>query len=65
MEQIINLVAEKAGISPAQATLAVKTVTDFLKDKLPAGMSIDSLLSGGGKGMGDIAGGLGSMLGKK
>ena len=65
MEQIINLVSEKAGITPAQATVAVNTVTNFLKDKLPAGMNLDSLLSGGGKGLGDIAGSLGNMLGKK
>jgi hypothetical protein len=65
MEQLINLVAEKAGITTTQATQAVKTVTDFLKDKLPAGMNMDSLLSKGGGGLGDIAGNVGNMFGKK
>lgn len=65
MEQLISLVAQKAGISNAQAQLAVKAVTDFMKDKLPAGMNMDSLLSGKGGGMGNIAEGLGNMFGKK
>jgi nucleoid DNA-binding protein len=63
MEQIVNLVAEKAGISQAQAQTAVKTVTDFLKDKLPAGMNLDSLMSG--KGVGNLTDSLGGMFGKK
>ena len=63
MEQIINLVAQKAGITTSQATTAVKTVTDFLKDKLPAGVNLESLLEG--KGMGNIADNIGNMFGKK
>lgn len=46
MEQLINLVAQKANISPDQAKKAVSTVTEFLKTKLPAGVNIDSILSG-------------------
>jgi hypothetical protein len=63
MEQLINLVAEKAGISNEQAKQAVHTVTQFLKDKMPAGINLDSILSGGG--MGNIASGIGNMFGKK
>ena len=66
MEQIINLVVQKAGISPEQATKAVHTVTEFLKDKLPAGINLDSILSGGA--MGNFTGGLkdmGDMFSKK
>jgi hypothetical protein len=62
MEQLINLVAQKAGITNEQAKHAVTTVTGFLKDKLPAGINIDSIISGGGTG--DIAGSLGKMFGK-
>jgi nucleoid DNA-binding protein len=63
MEKIINLVAEKAGISNSQATTAVNTVMNFLKDKLPAGLNIESLLAG--KGAGNIADNIGSIFGKK
>jgi nucleoid DNA-binding protein len=65
MEQLINLVAAKAGISPAQAKQAVHTVSEFLKEKLPAGINIESILSGGS--LGNLTGGLkdmGNILGK-
>ncbi|MGV8880334.1 MAG: hypothetical protein ACOH2A_15040 [Sphingobacteriaceae bacterium] len=61
MQQLIKLVTEKTGISTEQATTAVNVVTDFLKDKLPAGLGsqLDSLLSGGDTGApGDLADGL-------
>jgi hypothetical protein len=49
--------------------VAVDTVVGYLKDKLPAPIAgqIDSVLSGGGMGgdLGDLAKGLGGMLGKK
>ncbi len=35
MDQVINLVAEKTGLSPDMARLAVQTVFGFLKEKLP------------------------------
>ena len=35
MEDLIKLVAEKTGISTAQATMAVETVAGFIKTKLP------------------------------
>jgi nucleoid DNA-binding protein len=63
MEQLINLVAQKAGISQEQAKHAVTTVTDFLKNKLPAGVNLDSILSGGG--LGNLASGVGDIFGKK
>ena len=63
MEQLIKLVTEKTGISESQATAAVNTVVNYMKDKLPAGLSsqVDSLLKGGG--IGDIAGGLKDKVG--
>ena len=75
MEELINRVAEKAGISQEQARSAVQTVADFLKEKVPAPYSsyIDNFMSGGGAaggaaeggGLGNIAGGLSGMMGNK
>lgn len=66
MEDLIKLVADKTGISTAQATMAVETVTGYLKTKLPAGMqgTVDSMLKGGGAGdSGDMLGGLKDKMG--
>lgn len=66
MEQIIKLVAEKTGISEAQAKVAVETVTSFLKDKLPGGLGtqVESFIKGGATGsVGDLADGLKDKLG--
>ncbi len=62
MEELINRVSERAGITEEQARTAVETVAEFLKEKVPAPYSsyIDSFMSGGGTGKG---GGLGSILG--
>lgn len=67
MDELINMVSSKVGISQEQARQAVTVVVGFLKDKLPAPIAgqIDSVLQGGKGGLGDIAGGLGGMLGKK
>lgn len=64
MEQIIQMIADKAGISPAQATTAVNTLMSFLKDKMPGGLGtqVESFIKGGGQG-GDIAGGLKDKIG--
>jgi hypothetical protein len=67
MEALIKMVVEKTGISQEQATTAVNTVVDFLKDKLPAGIGqhLDSFVGGEGKpsgGLGDISDKLGDML---
>jgi hypothetical protein len=65
MDELVKLVSKKTGLPEAQAKVAVQTVIDFLKKKLPGpvGGQIDALLSGGGvaQGIGGIAG----MLGKK
>jgi len=68
MDQLVELVVKKTGISEAQARKAVDTVLDFLKDRLPApiGQNLDTLLEGADnldieKGL-DLLGGL---LGKK
>lgn len=64
MDELIKLVASKVGISEAQATEAVETVLGFLKDKLPAPVAgqIDAVLKGD---LGDVAGMLGGLFGKK
>lgn len=70
MDELVNMVAEKAGLTAEQAKTAVTTVLDFLKQKLPAPLAgqIDGLLAGGGdalKNVTNMAQGLGGMFGKK
>lgn len=50
MDELVALVMKKTGLPKDQATLAVKTVLDFLKKKLPptVGTAIDGFLSGKG-----------------
>ena len=76
MEEIIRQVAERAGISEAQARTAVETVVGFLKNRLPEPLAgqVEGFLGGAGGaggadagglggGVGDVLGGLGGMLG--
>ena len=69
MDELIKLVSQKAGLSEEMAKTAVETVIGYLKDKLPAPIAgqIDGVLGGGGMAgkAGDIAKGLGGILGKK
>lgn len=70
MDELINMVAEKTGLTADKAKTAVMTVLDYLKQKLPAPVAgqIDGLLSGGGdalKNVTTMAQGLGGMFGKK
>jgi len=39
MDNLIKMVSEKAGITEAQARSAVNTVSSFLKNKMPPGLS--------------------------
>lgn len=54
MDELVALVMKKTGLPKETAQMAVKTVLDFLKKKLPpaVGSAIDGLLSG----KGDLAG---------
>ena len=76
MEELVRQVAERTGISEAQAQTAVITVLGFIKGRLPEPLAghLDSFLGGGagggnapagglGGGVGDVLGGLGGMLG--
>jgi uncharacterized protein (DUF2267 family) len=49
MEELIQLVSEKAGIPTDQAKAAVETVLGFLKERLPAPIAaqVDGLLASG------------------
>lgn len=65
MEQIIKMITEKTGISNEQATTAVNVVTDYIKQKLPAGMGgqLDGLLKGDTSSLGNMADGIKDSLG--
>ena len=69
MDELVELVSQKTGLSPEKARSAVETVVGYLKDKLPDPMAgqIEALLEGGqaAKGLGGIADGLGGLLHKK
>jgi hypothetical protein len=78
MEELVQLVSQKTGLSAEHARTAVTTVVGFLKSKLPAPIAaqLDGVISGGSGGLGnmmgslggqagDIAKGIGDMFGKK
>lgn len=48
MDDLIKTVSEKAGINPDQAKIAVTSVIEFVKGKLPMlGEQVQSLFTGG------------------
>ena len=73
MDEIINLVADKTGISKDKAQTAVSTVLGYLKQRLPSPVAgqIDSFLSSGGSaaggtgGLADAARNVGNMFGSR
>ena len=51
MDELIKTVSEKAGINAEQAKVAVSSVIDFVKGKMPAlGEQVQGLISGGDGG---------------
>ena len=60
MEELIQAVSDKTGISADQAKDAIETVIAHLKDKLPMGLGdkIESFIQGGSSPVDDIFGGL-------
>ena len=72
MNELINLVVQKTGISQDDAQKAVQVVIDAIKSKLPAPIAaqVDAYLTGGGvdaleaEAGNILKGELGSMLGK-
>ncbi len=69
MDELVNLVSEKASISDSQAAMAVKTVMDFLNDKLPAplGDQVKNALEGdtSANAVRELADGLGGLFSNK
>ena len=67
MDELVKLVADKVGISEAQAQQAVETVLAFLKEKLPEPIAgqVEAALEGDLSGLDDLVGGLGGLFGKK
>lgn len=66
MNELIKLVAGKTGLPPDKAKVAVDTVINFLKEKLPPSIAgqLDTLLAGGGL-PNDLSKDLGGLLGGK
>ena len=65
MDELVKLVANKVGISEAQARQAVEVVLGFLKERLPqpiAGQD-DAVIDGDVSGLGDLMGGVGKLFG--
>ncbi len=67
MDELIKQVSEKTGLSEEMSKVAVETVLNYLKDKLPDPIAgqIDNVLGGESGGLGDLAGGLGGLFGNK
>jgi hypothetical protein len=64
VDELIQQVAGKAGVSPEQAKKAVETVTEYLKAKFPAfAGQIDAALQGGGNPLGGLGDKLGGLFG--
>ena len=65
MDELVNLVAQKTGLSPEMEKTAVTTVLDFLKKKLPAPIAgqIDNVLGSGSTA--GVAGAIGGLFSKK
>lgn len=73
MEELVQLVVSKTGISESQARSAVETVVGFLKTRLPGPLAghVDTALGfaaqnlGGSDVVDGLASSLGSLFGKK
>jgi hypothetical protein len=67
MNELVNLVMQKTGLSQENAQKAVQTVIDFLKTKLPAPLAgqVDNVLTGDYSGVAGQAGEVLKGLGEK
>ena len=69
MNELVNLIVKKTGVSQAIAQTIVNLVVDYLKKKLPAPIAsqIDGLLSNDAnvQQAENIVGGIGGLFGKK
>ena len=66
MDELVQVVSKKTGLSQDQSRAAAQAVIDYLKTKLPAPVAgqLDAVLKGGGN-MGEVAKGLGGFLNRK
>jgi hypothetical protein len=68
MDELVELVSQRAGVSEEVARKAVETVLAYLKEKLPAPLAgqIDNVLGGAGieGDLGGLVKGLGGILGE-
>lgn len=72
MDELVQQVVEKTGISEEQARGAIETVANFLKEKLPESVSpyVDQALgmagsAAGNVDIGSVASAIGGLFGKK
>jgi hypothetical protein len=66
MDELVQLVSQKTGLSEEMSKQAVEVVVNYIKHRLPDPIAgqIDKLLEGGEIGdLGDLAKGLGGLLG--
>jgi len=66
MDELIKLVSQKTGLPQDKAKVAVETVINFLKKKLPPSIAgqLDAILAGGNL-QDNLTKGLGGLLGGK
>lgn len=71
MQELIQKVAERTGLSEDKAKTAIDTVVGFLKERLPGPLAgqVDNALNAGGATAvdkaGDLLGNIGGMFGNK
>jgi hypothetical protein len=65
LDELVNRVAERTGLSQEQARTAAETVIGFLKERLPAPVAgaLDGAVKGGETGSGGMMDQAGGMLG--
>jgi hypothetical protein len=67
MDELVELVANKAGISEEQARQAIEIVLGYVKDKMPGPLAgqVEAAIEGDLSGLGDLAGSLGGLFGNE
>jgi hypothetical protein len=67
MQELINQVAQRTGLAPDKAKIAVETVLNFAKTRLPAPIAtqLESALAGGAGDLAGAAKGMGGSFGAK
>jgi nucleoid DNA-binding protein len=64
MDELVNMIAKKTGLSTEMSKTVVTMVLDFVKQKLPAPIAsqVDAAIAGGGS---SVASALGGLFGNK